>query len=72
MSSRFSLLVVSGRVDMGAVAAMAMALVAGVVEGGRGPGDLPGRMCAEGWRVDGSGARKATLVEEVRSEYSNE
>lgn len=72
MYSRFSLHTVPGRADTGTVAAMVMAPVAGVVEGGRDPGDLPGRMCAEGWREDGSGAREATLVEEVRSEQSNE
>ena len=53
---------------MGAVVAMVMAPVAGVVEGGMGPGDLPVRMCVGEWPVDSSGAREAALVEEVRSE----
>ena len=72
MYSRSFHRVVPGRVDMGAVTAMVMALVVGVVEGGMGPGDLSGRMCAEGWRADNSGAREAILVEEVRSEQCNE
>jgi len=37
-----------------------------------GPGDLPDRMCAQWWCADSSGAREATLVREVRSEYGNE
>lgn len=72
MSSHFCLLAVPGRVDMAAVAARVLAPVAGAVEGGMGTGDLPGRMCAEGWREDGSGAREATLEEEARSEQRNE